>query len=293
MQAVCTFPVSISVSIPVLRCRFLTFFVQIVCNSETPKCLILLASRKGIEPLTPGLGNLCSILLSYRDPASAARAISRATAPSVSMIFRPAHLLWLALAARRRRRRLAAPSAATARVRGVAGERDRACGRAARAARRPGARAAAAAALAALVGQEARRRRRSRRGRTAGAGCVVDLVDDDGQSRRARSAARAASRAVRPEPETRDCDAERLEAEAAARAAGEGVWAASGGRRSTPTDVAALRASRRALRAGCRGRCGGLATGARKFILISPAAADSPSWSRARPSRSFAAPASI
>src|SRR5437868_5391877 len=26
--------------------------------------LILLASRKGIEPLTPGLGNLCSILLS-------------------------------------------------------------------------------------------------------------------------------------------------------------------------------------------------------------------------------------
>ena len=28
---------------------------------------IRLASRKGIEPLTPGLGNLCSILLSYRD----------------------------------------------------------------------------------------------------------------------------------------------------------------------------------------------------------------------------------
>ncbi len=27
-----------------------------------------MASRKGIEPLTPGLGNLCSILLSYRDP---------------------------------------------------------------------------------------------------------------------------------------------------------------------------------------------------------------------------------
>ena len=26
-----------------------------------------LASRKGFEPLTPGLGNLCSILLSYRD----------------------------------------------------------------------------------------------------------------------------------------------------------------------------------------------------------------------------------
>ena len=29
--------------------------------------LCKLASRKGIEPLTPGLGNLCSILLSYRD----------------------------------------------------------------------------------------------------------------------------------------------------------------------------------------------------------------------------------
>ena len=29
--------------------------------------LIFLASRKGIEPLTPGLGNLCSIRLSYRD----------------------------------------------------------------------------------------------------------------------------------------------------------------------------------------------------------------------------------
>ena len=33
--------------------------------------LIFLASRKGIEPLTPGLGNLCSILLSYRDPVDA------------------------------------------------------------------------------------------------------------------------------------------------------------------------------------------------------------------------------
>ena len=26
-----------------------------------------LASRRGLEPLTPGLGNLCSIQLSYRD----------------------------------------------------------------------------------------------------------------------------------------------------------------------------------------------------------------------------------
>jgi hypothetical protein len=43
-------------------------------NRQIPKSLDLLsyfvlavASRKGIEPLTPGLGNLCSILLSYRD----------------------------------------------------------------------------------------------------------------------------------------------------------------------------------------------------------------------------------
>jgi hypothetical protein len=35
-----------------------------VCASEI---VWRLASRKGIEPLTPGLGNLCSILLSYRD----------------------------------------------------------------------------------------------------------------------------------------------------------------------------------------------------------------------------------
>jgi hypothetical protein len=26
-----------------------------------------MASRAGLEPATPGLGNLCSILLSYRD----------------------------------------------------------------------------------------------------------------------------------------------------------------------------------------------------------------------------------
>ncbi len=31
------------------------------------ECLQEVVSRKGIEPLTPGLGNLCSILLSYRD----------------------------------------------------------------------------------------------------------------------------------------------------------------------------------------------------------------------------------
>jgi hypothetical protein len=38
------------------------------------------ASRKGIEPLTPGLGNLCSILLSYRDRPPRSRRLSGAGA---------------------------------------------------------------------------------------------------------------------------------------------------------------------------------------------------------------------
>jgi hypothetical protein len=33
----------------------------------SPNALEKLASRRGLEPLTPGLGNLCSIQLSYRD----------------------------------------------------------------------------------------------------------------------------------------------------------------------------------------------------------------------------------
>jgi endonuclease YncB( thermonuclease family) len=54
------------------------------------------ASRKGIEPLTPGLGNLCSILLSYRDlaePPSAVFDESAADGQSVSMDFWRAHRL--------------------------------------------------------------------------------------------------------------------------------------------------------------------------------------------------------
>src|SRR5271155_951022 len=49
------------------------------------KLLTSLASRRGLEPLTPGLGNLCSILLSYRDPVDASagkttRTVSKMTA---------------------------------------------------------------------------------------------------------------------------------------------------------------------------------------------------------------------
>lgn len=36
-----------------------------------------MASRKGFEPLTPGLGNLCSILLSYREVGMALSMASR------------------------------------------------------------------------------------------------------------------------------------------------------------------------------------------------------------------------
>ncbi len=60
--------------------------------------LTVLASRKGIEPLTPGLGNLCSILLSYRDAADARVGLAGAVwtkAPragkTVSMDLRAAH----------------------------------------------------------------------------------------------------------------------------------------------------------------------------------------------------------
>jgi hypothetical protein len=51
----------------------------------------------------------------------------------------------------------------------------------------------------------------------------VDLIDDNGGSLALDLVLRGLAR-VRPEPESAACDAERLEAEAAARAAGEGVW---------------------------------------------------------------------
>ena len=58
---------------------------------------LYLASRKGIEPLTPGLGNLCSIRLSYRDAAEGSRLQGAVwtkaprTGKSVSMDLRAAH----------------------------------------------------------------------------------------------------------------------------------------------------------------------------------------------------------
>jgi len=56
---------------------------------------------------------------------------------------------------------------------------------------------------------------------------VVDLLDERGNSVAVDFVLRGLAR-VRPEFETRSCDAERLEAEAAARAAEEGVWADRG-----------------------------------------------------------------
>ena len=50
-------------------------------SSSSAPSLILMASRKGIEPLTPGLGNLCSILLSYRDKRHVRRPPSADGAP--------------------------------------------------------------------------------------------------------------------------------------------------------------------------------------------------------------------
>ena len=40
----------------------------------TSKVVRRMASRRGLEPLTPGLGNLYSIQLSYRDPIDRAAA---------------------------------------------------------------------------------------------------------------------------------------------------------------------------------------------------------------------------
>ncbi len=90
------------------------------------KPLILLASRAGLEPATPGLGNLCSILLSYRDlePARAETVWTNAprAGKSVSMDFRVAH------APRRRRRPLRAAAVFAAAALALTAPAYAACG---------------------------------------------------------------------------------------------------------------------------------------------------------------------
>jgi hypothetical protein len=85
---------------------------------------------------------------------------------------------------------------------------------------------------------------------------VVDFLDRDGQSVALDLILRGLA-LVRPEPETRACEAERLEAEEAARAAGEGVWAAPGFvLAATDTPALALADGRFALVAGVVRRVG-------------------------------------
>src|SRR5947209_17221083 len=95
----------------------------------------------------------------------------------------------------------------------------------------------AAPALATLVGKTLRVTElgaaRDRWGRR-----VVDLVSDSGQSVALDLLARGLA-FVRPERDSAGCDAERLDAESGARAAGEGVWARAGAMLDA-ADLAAL-----------------------------------------------------
>jgi len=114
----------------------------------------------------------------------------------------------------------------------------------------------AAAALAQRRGDQLRLapldRRPDRWGRL-----VADFVDRDGQSVALDLILRGLA-LVRPEPETRACEAERLEAEEAARAAGEGVWASPGViLAATDTSALARADGRFALVAGVVRRVGG------------------------------------
>jgi hypothetical protein len=140
------------------------------------------------------------------------------------MLFRPAHLFCLVCAAP-----VAASAcgdvAAMVRVAGVSdgGELALADGRRARLgglALAPAARGAIERLKGREVGLALLAARPDRWGRL-----VVDLVQDGGRSLGLDLVEQGLAR-VRPEPETRGCEAERLDAEAGARAAAEGLWAA-------------------------------------------------------------------
>ncbi len=201
-----------------------------------------MASRKGIEPLTPGLGNLCSILLSYRDSHNGRATRYNVALPSLHaiMIFRRAHLLCL-LALAVTPAQSCGPVVESALVQSVApggeivfegGERARFGGLKLAPSAEGWLRALTGkrVGVAPLAGAPDRWGRR-----------LVDLVDPDGES--VSSALLVGGLAeVRAEPETRACEAERLDKEAAARAAGEGIWGEAGAILAA-VDTAALRAA--------------------------------------------------
>ena len=72
-----------------------------------------MASRKGVEPLTPGLGNLCSIQLSYRDNLPRSRCLS-GTRPS-----RTDDMLMIRLAFSDQEHRIRNPALYPAELRGL------------------------------------------------------------------------------------------------------------------------------------------------------------------------------
>jgi endonuclease YncB( thermonuclease family) len=139
------------------------------------------------------------------------------------MVFRPAHLLCLALAAPAAASACGAPGAtAELREAGPGGEIGLSDGRRVRLGGvqlAPGAQAAMGDWIGRRVGVATLAAEPDRWGRT-----VVDLVDPSGPSLALDLVTRGLA-FVRPEPASRGCDGERFEAEAAARAAGEGAWA--------------------------------------------------------------------
>ena len=227
-----------------------------VCTSKVVRKM---ASRRGLEPLTPGLGNLCSIQLSYRDSAAISRAAVKTLMDKakparhvLSMNFRFAHR---GRASLHRAGRLRGACAALAAV-ALASPCLAACGRPAgrvqavsvderldieladgRIVRLGGldapnaqrgapeiARAARDFLSERVLGRETElillAGGTDRWGRT-----VADLSAPGSQPESTAAALLAAGYArVRPEFETRGCAAERLVIEDGAREAGLGIW---------------------------------------------------------------------